>query len=68
MRNNKLEATFSVTRAAGKLSQSAKIIEKNALDLRSTLARPPIYNRAYLEKLATASSGTPVGVTKLSLL
>ena len=40
---------------------------KVALHLKSTLARPPIYDRAYPEKLAIASPGNPVGVTKSSV-
>ena len=34
----------------------------------STLARPPIYDRAYPEKIWSASPWNPVGVRKPSLL
>ena len=42
-----------------------KIIAKHP---ESTLARPPIYDPAYAEKLSTASPVNPVGVIKLSSL
>ena len=48
------------------LSQRTKIIEKIALHLKCTLARPPIYDRSYPEKLAT-DPGNPVAVKKPSL-
>ena len=38
------------------------------LHVKSTLARPPFYNRAQREKLSTASPGNLMGVTKPSLL
>ena len=34
----------------------------------STLARPPIHNQVYPEKLSTASPGKPAGITKPILL
>ena len=47
-----------------KLQQRAKTIEKNDRLLKSTLASPTNYHRTYPEKLSTAFSGIPVGVTK----
>ena len=58
-----LEAIFQVMRVAVKLAAT-----KIALQLNSTLATPPIYDGASPEKLATASPGYPVGVTKPSFL
>ena len=51
-----------------KISKWAKTIGKNALRLWSILTRPSIYDRANQKKLWTASSGSPVGVTELTLL
>ena len=51
-----------------KLSQSAKTMEKTALDLKGNVARPAIYIQTYPDKLSAASPGNPVGVTKPSLL
>ena len=45
-----------------------KQLEKIALHVKSTLARPTIYDRAYPEVLSTASPGNPVGITKPSQL
>ena len=67
IRSHIFEATFQVMRGAVKLSERAKI-EKISFTSKSTLARPSIYDRAYHGKLATASSGNPVGVTKPRLL
>ena len=50
------------------LKQGAKTIGKNALYIKSTLARTPIYDRAYPEKFSTVSFGNPEGVTKHSWL
>ena len=43
-----------------------KQLKKIAKHPESTLGRPPIYDRAYPEKLSTASPGNPVGITKPS--
>ena len=43
-------------------------MKKIVLHPKSTLARPPIYDRAYPEMLSTASPGKPVGATKPSSL
>ena len=43
-----------------------KQLKKIVLHLKSTLARPPIYDRAYPQKLSTTSPGNPVGITKPS--
>ena len=59
---------FQGDEGCGKLSQSAQTIGKIALNLKTTLARPLVYDRAYLEKFSTASPGNPVGVSKPSLL
>ena len=43
-------------------------MKKNAQHMKSTLARPPIYDQAYPKKLVTVSPGNiPVGFTKPSL-
>ena len=63
-----LEAILQVMRVAVNYRKRQKQLEKNALHLRSTLARHSIYDRAYPEKLCTVSPGNPVGVTNLSLI
>ena len=57
---------FTGDESRSKSPQRAKTILKNALNRKNTLARPPIYNGAYPEKLWTASPANSVGVTKLS--
>ena len=37
---------------------------KNVLNLKSTSARPPIYDREYPELPSTASPGNPVGINQ----
>ena len=43
-------------------------LKKIALYLKSTLARPPIYNRAYHQKLPTSSPRIPVVFMTPSLI
>ena len=56
IRSHTLEAFFQVMRRAFNLSQLAKMLEKIAIDLKSTWARPPIYHRAYPAEIVTAST------------
>ena len=44
-----------------------KQLNKKALQLKSTVARPIIYNRAYRQKSWTAFLGKPLGVTNPNL-
>ena len=55
-------ANFPGDESRSKLSQRAKTNLKYALHLKSTLARPPIYNRPCLPW--NVSPGNPVGITK----
>ena len=68
IRSHTLEAILQVMRVAVNYRRGQKQSKKIALHLKSTLATPPIYDQAYLEKLATASPSNPVGITKPSLL
>ena len=64
IRRHTLEAILPVMETAVKLSQRAKTIEK-------TCSTPGVFwphHRAYRKKLATASAGNPMNVTKPSLL
>ena len=63
-----LKASFPVMGAVVNYRKGQKQLKKIALYLKSTLARPPIYDRAYPERLYTASPGNPVTVRKPSLL
>ena len=54
------EASIQVMRAAVFLLQRAKRMKIFPRHLKGTLARPPIYHRAYPEKLATEN---PIGLT-----
>ena len=67
-RRHTLEAIFQVMRVAVNYRKGQKQSKTIALYLKSTLARPPIYNRAYPEKLWSASPSNPVGVTKPNLI
>ena len=55
IRRHTFEATFQVMRVAVNYRKGQKQLKLIALHLKSTLARPTIYNRAYPEKLLTAS-------------
>ena len=68
IRTHTLEAILQVMRVAVNYCKGPKQLKKKALHLKSTLARPPIYDEAYPEKHRTASPGNPVGVTKPSLI
>ena len=65
-RETQIRSNFPGNQSRSKLSQSAKTIGKMLHNLKSTLARPPIYDRTYPDKLSAAPSGNPVGVTKPS--
>ena len=54
--------------SGSKSSQRVKTIGKNALHLKSTWARTPIYDQAYFGKPLIDSPGNPVGGMKSSLL
>ena len=58
-----LEEVFQVMRVAVNYRKGQKQLKINALHLKRTSARPPIYDRAYPETTRTASSGNQVGVT-----
>ena len=64
-RRHTLEVIFQVMRLVVNYRKGRKQL-KNALYLESSMDRPPIYNRLYLEKPLTASPGNPVGATKSS--
>ena len=55
-------------RVAVNYRKEQKRLKKIALHLMSTLARPPIYNRAYPKKRAAASPGNAKDVSRPSLL
>ena len=63
-----LEAIFQVMRLVVNYRKGQKQLERNVLHLKSTLATPPIYNRAYSEMLSTAFPGNPVCTRKPSSL
>ena len=52
-------------RAVVNYRKGQKQLKKIALHLKSSLARPPIYDRLCPEKPSTASPGNPVGTKKL---
>ena len=56
--------TLEVIRVLVNYRKVKRQLKKIALHLESTLARPPICDGAYPEKLLTASPGNPVGVMK----
>ena len=58
------EAVFQATRIVVNYRKGQKQLKKITLHLESTLARPPIYDRASDEKLSTASPSNSVGVIK----
>ena len=62
-----LEATSQVMRVVVNYRKGQKQL-KIAIHMKSTLARPPIYNRAYPEKLSTSSPSISVVFMKTSLL
>ena len=55
-----LEANLQPMRLAVKYRKGQKQLKLIALYQKNTLARPPIYDEAYPEKLCTASPGSPV--------
>ena len=67
-RETQIRSVFPGDQSRSKLSQSTKTIGKMLHNLKSTLARPPIYDRAYPDKLSAAASDNPLGVTKPSSL
>ena len=77
MNNEEMLKVFRKTRTRGnfpgdenrnKLSQRVEANEKKALQLKSTLARPRIYDGRYPEELWTASPGNSLGVMRPSLI
>ena len=67
IRRHILEAIFQVMRVGVSYHKGQKQLIKSALHLKSTLARPPIYNKTCPKKLSTASLGNPAGIKKPSL-
>ena len=67
-RRRRLEAIFHLMRVAVNDRKGQNQLKKNTLHLERTLARPPLYDRAYPRKLWTAFPGNPVGVTRPSLI
>ena len=63
-RRHKLHAVFQRMRVTVNCRKWQKQLEEIAFYLKSTLARSTNYDRAYAEKLSTASPGIPVGVNK----
>ena len=63
IRRNILEAFLQVMSVVN-YRKGQKQLKIFALHLKSTLARPPIYDGAYPEMLSTASAGNPVGIMK----
>ena len=63
-----LDTISQVMTVAVKHRKGQKQLGTTALHLKSTLARQPIHNRAYPEKLSTASPDTPISVRKPSSL
>ena len=61
-----LDTIFQVKRVIVNHGKGPKELNIIVLYLKSTLARPPIYDGAYPEKLWTAPPGNSVGVTKHS--
>ena len=59
-----LEVIFQVMRVVVYYRKGQKQLKEIAPHLKSTLARPPIYDQTYPEVLSTASPGNPLGVTK----
>ena len=68
IRRHTLEAIFQVMRVAVNHRKGQKPSTKIDVHLKSTLAIPPIYDRAYPEKPLTASTGNVMRVTKPNLL
>ena len=68
IRRHTREAILDVMRIVVNYREGQKQWEKIALHLKSTLARPPIQDRAYTTKPLTASPGNSVVVTKTSSL
>ena len=67
IRRHTLDTIFQVMRVAVNHRKGPKELNIIVLYLKSTLARAPIYDGAYPEKLWTAPPGNSVGVTKHSL-
>ena len=67
IRRHILQATSQVMRVVVNHRKGQKQL-KIAIHLKSTLARPPIYNWTYPKKLSTSSPSIPVVFTKPSLL
>ena len=61
------ESVFHVMRVVVNYREEEKQLKKIVLHLKSTLARSPIYDRAYREKTQNAYPGNPMGVMKPSL-
>ena len=68
IRGHTFEAIFSVMGVVLNNRKGQKHLKKTALHLKSTLARPPIYDGAYPEKLSKASPGNPMGAMKPSII
>ena len=67
-RRHTLETKFQVIRVVVNYGKVQKHLEKIALSLKVTSAKPPIYDRAYPEKLLKSSPSIPVVFMKPALL
>ena len=65
-KTNTFEANSWVMRVVVSYGKGQKHLKKKAQHVKSGLARPSIYDQAYLEKVSKASPGNPVGVTRLN--
>ena len=68
IRRHSLSAILPVIRVAVSYRKGQLRLKKIDVLLKSTSARPPIYDRSTPETHPTVSPGNPVGVTKPSLL
>ena len=64
IRRHTVEAIFEVMGVVENYRKGQKQLKRLAQHLKSTLARPGNYDRAYFEKLSNASPSNPVGVMK----
>ena len=64
IRRHTIEPIFQMIRIVVNYREGQKQFEKTALHLKSTLAKPTIYDRAYCDKIWTSSPSIPVTFTK----
>ena len=68
IRRHTIERVFQMMTVVVNSPKRQNQLKKFAPNLKSVLARPPIYDRAYPKMLSTASPGNPIGITKPSSL